>query len=165
MKLNKNKKQLGFLLILLAFTFSFQSCKQKETENKKEGVREFHRARSISINASSARFPNELDAVIAAQKSHKVILENYKVRVLEVTLAPKEIEPLHHHKWSSVLYIMEAGDFIDRDIDGNVILDTRQLSEPLVFPMTMYKNPELTHSIENLSDTKSIRLIRVEMKK
>jgi hypothetical protein len=165
MKLNKQKNQLSFLLILIAFSFSIQSCKEKEIENKKEGIREFHRKTNISINASPARFPNELDAVIAAQKNYKILLENYKVRVLEVTIAPKEIEPLHHHKWSSVIYIMEADNFIDRDIDGNIILDTRQLSEPLVFPMTMYKNPELTHAIENLSETKTIRMIRVEMKK
>ena len=90
--------------------------------------------------------------------------QNDKVRVLEVTLAPKELEPVHHHQWPSVLYIMEAGDFIDRDGEGNIIMDTRKIPEPLVFPLTMYKNPEAPHSVENLSDTKTIRLIRVEMK-
>ena len=86
------------------------------------------------------------------------------ISVLEVTLAPKELEPVHHHQWPSVLYIMEAGDFIDRDGEGNIIMDTRKIPEPLVFPLTMYKNPEAPHSVENLSDTKTIRLIRVEMK-
>tara|TARA_R110000744_G_scaffold328470_2_gene434095 strand:+ start:939 stop:1394 length:456 start_codon:yes stop_codon:yes gene_type:complete len=111
-----------------------------------------------------ADWPKDQDAVVSAPDNHKILLENDKVRVLEVTLAPNELEPVHHHQWPSVLYIMEAGDFIDRDADGNAIMDTRKIPEPLVFPLTMYKEPEAPHSVENLSDTKSIRLIRVEMK-
>ncbi len=56
-----------------------------------------------------------LDAVIAAPKNHKVLLENDKVRVLEVILLPGETENIHHHRWPSVLYIQDAGDFIDYD--------------------------------------------------
>ncbi|MDC6350087.1 hypothetical protein PP178_00865 [Zeaxanthinibacter sp. PT1] len=111
-----------------------------------------------------ADWPAEQDAVVSAPNNHKILLENDKVRVLEVTLAPNELEAVHHHRWPSVLYIMEAGDFIDRDAEGNVIMDSREIPEPLVFPMTMYKEPEAPHSVENLSDTKPIRLIRVEMK-
>ncbi|HBY69920.1 MAG: hypothetical protein CMC07_09390 [Flavobacteriaceae bacterium] len=111
-----------------------------------------------------ANWPAELDAVLAAPKNHKIILENEKVRVLEVTLKPSEIEPLHHHRWPSVLYIQEAGDFTDADANGNIIFDSRKLPEPLTFPLTMYKEPEAPHSVVNLSDTKSIKLIRVELK-
>ena len=111
-----------------------------------------------------ADWPKDQDAVVSAPDNHKILLENDKVRVLEVTLVPKELEPVHHHQWPSVLYIIEAGDFIDRDSKGNVIMDTRKIPEPLVFPLTMYKEPEAPHSVENLSDTKTIRLIRVEMK-
>lgn len=107
---------------------------------------------------------SELDAVIAAPKNHKILLENDKVRVLEVTLAPGEKEALHHHRWPSALYIQEAGDFIDYDGDGNVIFDSRQLPKPLPMPFTMYKKPEAPHSVVNLSKTKPIRLIRVELK-
>ena len=35
-------------------------------------------------------WPKELDAVTAAGNTHKILLENDKVRVLEVTLAPGE---------------------------------------------------------------------------
>ena len=111
-----------------------------------------------------ADWPKDQDAVVSAPDNHKILLENDKVRVLEVTLGPKELEPVHHHQWPSVLYIIEAGDFIDRDSKGNVIMDTRKIPEPLVFPLTMYKEPEAPHSVENLSDSKTIRLIRVEMK-
>ncbi|PHK97887.1 hypothetical protein CGL56_13825 [Neolewinella marina] len=112
-----------------------------------------------------ADWPKEQDAVVSAPGNHKVLLENDRVRVLEVTLAPNELEPVHHHQWPSVLYIIEAGHFIDRDGEGNIIMDTREIPEPLVFPMTMFKEPEAPHSVENLSDTQPIRLIRVEMKR
>tara|TARA_R110001632_G_scaffold170365_4_gene289451 strand:- start:11030 stop:11485 length:456 start_codon:yes stop_codon:yes gene_type:complete len=111
-----------------------------------------------------ADWPKEQDAVVSAPKNHKILLENDKVRVLEVTIAPNELEAVHHHQWPSVLYIMEAGDFIDSDGEGNVIMDSRKIPEPLTLPLTMYKKPEAPHSVENLSDTITIRLIRVEMK-
>jgi mannose-6-phosphate isomerase-like protein (cupin superfamily) len=111
-----------------------------------------------------ADWPKELDAVVSAPKNHKILLENESVRVLEVTLAPGEVENLHHHQWPSVLYIQEAGDFIDYDGDGKVTFDSRNLPEPLTFPLTMYKDPEAPHSVVNLSDTVTIRLIRVEIK-
>lgn len=110
-------------------------------------------------------WPKDQDAVVSAPNNHKILMENESVRVLEVTLLPNELEPVHHHQWPSVLYITEAGDFIDRDGEGNIIMDTRQIPEPLVFPMTMWKDPEAPHSVENLSDSKTIRLIRVELKK
>jgi hypothetical protein len=60
---------------------------------------------------------------------------------------------------------MEAGDFIDHNGSGNVIFDTRKLPAPLKFPLTMWNGPEAPHSVKNLSKTKKIRLIRVEIKK
>ena len=112
-----------------------------------------------------ADFPPESDAVVAAPKNHRVIMENERVRVLDVTVAPGEKENVHSHRWPSVLYIISAGDFIDRDGEGHVIFDTRTLKEPLKYPLTMWKEPEAPHSAENLSKTVTIHLIRVEMKK
>lgn len=111
-----------------------------------------------------AEWPKNQDAVIAAPGNHKILMENDKVRVLEVTLAPGEKEPVHHHQWPSVLYIQTAGEFIDYDGEGKVIFDTRTLKIPLVFPMVMYKEPEAPHAVENLSKTITLKLIRMEMK-
>ncbi|WP_425411064.1 hypothetical protein [Hyphococcus sp.] len=111
-----------------------------------------------------ADWPAELDAVAAAPDNHKILLENDAVRVLEVTVTPEEVEPLHSHRWPSVLYIQEAGHFTDNDADGNTIFDTRELDTPLTFPLTMWKEPEAPHSVVNLSDDVPIRLIRVEIK-
>ncbi|GHC62316.1 hypothetical protein SAMN05421855_105124 [Ulvibacter litoralis] len=57
-----------------------------------------------------------------------------------------------------------VGDFVDYDGDGTVIFASRELPEPLSMPFTMCKESEAPHSVVNLSNTKSIRLIRVEMK-
>ena len=148
----KSMKPIFAILFLIAITVT--SFSQKLTHDQ-------------SINYKSGN-PKEwspaLDAIIAAPKNHKVLLENDKVRVLQVTLAPGEVEKLHHHKWASVLYIQEAGDFTDSDAQGNIIFDSRTLPEPLKLPMTMYKGPEAPHTVTNLSKTQTIRLIRVEMK-
>lgn len=111
-----------------------------------------------------ADWPAELDAVSAAPNNHEILLENDKVRVLSVTPAPNEVEKVHHHQWPSVLYVMQAEDFTDRDAEGNLIMDTRTLDEPLQFPLTMWKDPEAPHSATNLSNTTPIKLIRVELK-
>lgn len=110
-----------------------------------------------------ASWPAELDAVIAAQGNHQVLLENDHVRVLKVTLGPGEAEPLHSHRWPSVLHIQQAGHFLDRDAEGNVIFDSRE-APPLELPLTIWKGPEAPHSPVNLSADTEIRLIRVELK-
>lgn len=142
------------LLITFLFVFTLTGLSQ-EKENSQT---------LIYKTGNPANWPIELDAVTAAPKNHKILLENDKVRVLEVTLSPGEVENLHHHQWPSVLYVQEAGDFIDYDGEGQVIFDTRNLSKPLTFPLTMYKDPEAPHSVINLSETQTIRLIRVEIK-
>jgi hypothetical protein len=47
--------------------------------------------------------PDELDAVVAAPTSHRIVFENEDVRVLEVTVAPGVHEPEHTHRWPSVM--------------------------------------------------------------
>ena len=145
------KNQAIFLAVFLATITAFGQ--------------EYEESQKIDYKTGNlANWPAEMDAVIAAPNNHKILLENEKVRVLEVYLAPEEKEPLHHHKWPSVLYIQEAGDFIDYDSNDKVIFNTQKLPEPLSFPLTMTKEPEAPHSVVNLSKTKPIRLIRVEMK-
>ncbi|MFN4039144.1 MAG: DUF4440 domain-containing protein [Erythrobacter sp.] len=115
------------------------------------------------VTGDPATWPAELEATIAAPANHKVLLENSRVRVLEVTLGPGEVEPLHFHRWPSVLHIVQADEWIDRDGEGNVIFDSRK-GPPLSLPITMWKGPEAPHSPVNLSDSVEVRLIRVEIK-
>jgi hypothetical protein len=115
------------------------------------------------VTGDPATWPEDLEATVAAPANHKILLENDQVRVLEVTLVPGAVEPLHFHRWPSVLYIQEAGDWMDRNADGEVIMDTRNMP-PMSLPLTMWKGPEAPHSPVNLSKDKWIRLIRVELK-
>jgi steroid delta-isomerase-like uncharacterized protein len=59
-----------------------------------------------------------------------------------------EKSPAHSHRWPSVLYILTAGDFIDRDGEGKGNFDSRELKTPLQYPMTMWKDPEAPHAVE-----------------
>jgi hypothetical protein len=158
--INSNKmKKINQPLILIALLCLINNISFGQNKTTKPGA-------VINYKTGNpANWPKEKDAVIAAPKNHKILLENDHVRVLEVTVLPGETEPVHSHRWPSVLYILSAGDFIDRDGKGTILFDTRQLTTPLTFPMTMWKEPEAPHSVENLSKTITLRLVRVEMKK
>lgn len=84
-------------------------------------------------------WPANLDAVKAAPENHKVIFENEHVRVLEVTIAPHTKEPIHAHCWPSTLYIQQAGDIIDRDANGKILFDSRQLKVKPKVPFVQWK--------------------------
>jgi len=120
-------------------------------------------ANPSDVAPAGCAWPQSIDAIAAAPGNHHVLLENDQVRVLDVVVPPHTKEPVHAHCSPSVLYIMEASAFIDHDANGKVLLDTRELKTPLTFPMTMWKDPEAPHSVENLSD-KPLHLIRVELK-
>jgi hypothetical protein len=51
------------------------------------------------------RWPDSLDAVVAAPGSHRVVFENQTIRVLAVTIAPGQREPEHTHCWPSVMVV------------------------------------------------------------
>ena len=55
--------------------------------------------------AEGSTGPSSYDAVAAAPDNHRVVFENEKVRVLEVTIKPGEKEPFHEHPLFSVMSI------------------------------------------------------------
>jgi hypothetical protein len=103
------------------------------------------------------------DAIQAAPRNHRVVLENDKVRVLDVIVPPHTKENVHAHCWPSVLYITEAGKYIDYDVNGKVLFDSRSLTAAPPLPMTIWKDPEAPHAVENLDD-KPLHLVRIELK-
>lgn len=50
-------------------------------------------------------WPDDLDAMKAAPQNHKVVYEDGNVRILAVILDGKKSEPIHTHKWKSVMWI------------------------------------------------------------
>lgn len=156
--MKNSKKHFVLLFIFVSINAVFGQ------EKEKLGAKTFTYRSTDPHMDDPEDWPANLDAIIAAPSNHKILMENDKVRVFEITLGPMEKEAFHYHQCPSVLYIQEAGDFIDYDSDGKIIVDTRLIKPSLKFPMTIWKDAEAAHSLENLSKTKPIRLIRVEMK-
>jgi hypothetical protein len=108
-------------------------------------------------------WPDELDALVAAPAHHKALLENERVRVLQTVIEPRERTPVHTHRWPSVEYVLSGPDFIRRDGQGVVLLDTRASDRPPEPRATQWSEPLPPHSLENVGDIE-LRVIMVELK-
>lgn len=102
------------------------------------------------------------DAMTAAPAYHTVLLENADVRVLETRVAPGQTVPLHAHGWPAVQHILSWSDFLRRDVDGTVVLDTRVLKAPAAGTIS-WSAPLPLHSLENVGDA-VLHVISVEVK-
>lgn len=70
-------------------------------------------------------WPDALDALQAAPQHHALLFENAAVRVLDTRIPPGGRTPVHTHRWPSVLYIRSWSEFVRRDADDRVTLDSR----------------------------------------
>jgi hypothetical protein len=110
-----------------------------------------------------------LDAVIAAPANHKVIFENDRLRVLEVTLEPDEEEPVHHHRWPAVfVFDRVQGPVHDLAPDGTMLPPNRDVMKAIrgwdgQGCLVVQMAPQPAGRVLNASD-KAIHGIRVEMK-
>jgi hypothetical protein len=110
-----------------------------------------------------------LDAVVAAPANHKVLFENENLRVLEVTLAPDEEEPTHHHRWRSVFVLDQVqGPIHDIAPDGTQLPPNRDVIKALQAwdgqgCLVVDMAPQPAGRVLNASG-KPIHGIRVEMK-
>jgi len=113
-----------------------------------------------------------LDAVQAAPKSHRVLIDNDRVRVLEVVIQPGQKEPIHTHQWPSVLYVTSPaplryysatlvnGKWVEKGDDGATPAPPPNPNRPRP---PQYQEPEAPHAVENLGTT-AYRALRVEIK-
>lgn len=108
-------------------------------------------------------WPASLDAVAAAPRNHRVLLENERVRVLDVTVMPGERQPVHSHCWPSVMYVSYEGISRNYDAEGRLIDEVKVAPPASQFPKTLWLEPTPPHSVHNL-DSRPIRLFRVELK-
>jgi len=112
-----------------------------------------------------------LDAVEAAPASHRILLENERVRVLEVVVPPGMKEPVHTHRWPSVFYITDPSwlrYYPVLSVDGRLVAgapsggahggDPPKGAQP-----PFWLGPEGPHAVENVGP-RAFRAIRVEIK-
>jgi hypothetical protein len=110
-----------------------------------------------------------LDAVTAAPANHKVVFENDRLRVLEVTLKSGEEEPLHHHRWPSVFVFDQVqGPIHDIAPDGTQLPPNRDVMKAIAKwdgngCLVAEMAPQPLGRVLNASK-KTVHGIRVEMK-
>ena len=115
------------------------------------------------MSAEPWTWPDSLDALIAAADSHRRLFENDTVRVLETTISPGETTQLHTHRWPGVLYILSFADFVRRDGDGAVLVDTREGGAPPAPGTAIWSGSLPPHTLENVG-TSVIHVVGVELK-
>lgn len=105
----------------------------------------------MSLDTSSWQWPDDLDGPIAAPESHRVLLDEGNVRVLEVIVRAGNREPEHTHRHPSVMiidqparlrYYAEARPGVDMALPA--------IDHPV--PRAELLAPEGPHSVENVDD-------------
>ena len=114
--------------------------------------------------AEATSWPPDLDAVKAAPANHKVIFESDELRVLEVTVRPGEREPLHHHRWPSVMVLHKRPVLKNYDKDGAEIKPGAGSPTPADLPFVARLPAQAAHAVHVL-DAQPFHAIRVEFKK
>lgn len=123
----------------------------------------------MSSSVSAMSWDPALDAVVAAPKQHKVLFENDRLRVLEVTLEPNEEEPTHHHRWPSVFVFDQLKPpVVDLSPEGKRLPPTRDVLTALEAwdgngCLVVNMAPQPAGRVLNESDV-TVHGIRIEMK-
>lgn len=107
-------------------------------------------------------WPDELDAVSAAPDSHRILLENAHVRVLEIVIPPGHREPMHTHRWPSVMLIDVSAAIRYYQADGQTSDYTRRAANAQL-PHIGWLEAEGLHAVEN-RDSLAYHAIRIEIK-
>jgi hypothetical protein len=103
-----------------------------------------------------------LDAMITAPDHHAVLFENERVRVLDTRLTPGQRTPVHAHEWPAALYVISWSDFLRRDDQDNIMVDSRDRAVPAL-GAALWLDPLPPHSVENIGSV-DLHIIAVEMK-
>lgn len=99
----------------------------------------------------------------AAPDHHAILFENENVRILDTKVCAGERTPVHAHEWPAALYVLSWSDFVRRDRDGTVLVDSR-LREPPMAGAGMWIDPLPPHSVENVGSS-DLHIIAVEVKR
>src|ERR1041384_4128675 len=117
-----------------------------------------------SVDPQRCSWPPARDAVAAAPANHRVLLENDRVRVLDVVVPPGTREPVHAHCRPSAMIVLGGGRARDFDAAGKLIDEGPIVPAGASTPLAFWLERTPPHSVENL-DSIPIHLVRVELKK
>lgn len=109
------------------------------------------------------KWPDSLDALVAAPNHHKLLFENERVRVLNTSIPEGDRVPIHTHRWPSVLYILSWSDFVRYDDKGKVLLDSRKVESFKNPPAVVWSSSLPPHSLENIGKM-DLNIIAIELK-
>jgi mannose-6-phosphate isomerase-like protein (cupin superfamily) len=114
------------------------------------------------------------DSVMAAPDNYKLLYEDAHVRLLEVSVRPRETTPMHGHPYASVLAFDAVPDphqTVDTKLDPNSPLNGEGAGHgpaPSIFNMTAPTcttvGPQAPHSIQNKGDI-PLHYYRIEFKR
>ncbi|MFC3559756.1 hypothetical protein [Pedobacter jamesrossensis] len=94
-----------FLIIglLIGGLLGFGLTKYFNSNNSKE-----LKVISSKNTVANWNWADSLESVKNAPSSHKIVYEDSKVRVLQVILQPKTVEPIHTHQFKSIMWFTKA---------------------------------------------------------
>ena len=104
------------------------------------------------------------EPIIAAGEYHSVVLENDRIRVLQVEIMPGETVPFHQHGMPSIFVTLEPASLLIRDMSGKAIRVVERSSFSDLPHVEWRETPPAPRSVENV-DTVSMRALRIELKK
>ena len=149
--------------ILIGIGLSFATSKIIQNSSKEEV------ASSKTSTTEKWEWPENLDALKAAPDNHKIVYEDNDVRVLAVILDGKKSEPIHTHKWKSVMWIAKPIvpcqiNNYKKDGNGNLIKSDSVIIKEMPVDIGQLISPEGPTSITNLGSENGVAY-RVEFKK
>jgi len=124
----------------------------------------------VEIHKTEAwEWPENLDALKAAPENHKVVYEDDNVRVLAVILDAKKSEPIHTHKWKSIMWISKPIvpcqiNNYEKDGNGNLVKSDSLMINEMPVDIGQLMNAEGPTSITNLGSENGVAY-RVEFKR
>lgn len=60
------------------------------------------------------------DVLVAAAKAYRLLMENERVRVMDIRLKPGEKAPMHNHPSDHVIYVLNDAKFRLTSPDGKI---------------------------------------------
>jgi hypothetical protein len=107
-------------------------------------------------------WPGTMDALAAAPASHRVLMENSRVRVLDVVIEPGTREPEHTHQAASVMIVDEPARI--RYYQGGALqFESAGRLASSAGVRVRWMEPEGPHWVENIDEYR-YHAIRVELR-